>query len=254
MKIIFLAGKGDSTLYVYNAIIERFKVEKVIFEEPVSTKILIKGRIRRIGYIKVINQLFFQIFISKFLNFSSRKRKEFLMQKFKLNSTPIPENIRIDVPSVNSTMCIRMVSEIDPDVIIVNGTRIIGKKVLDSTKAIILNTHVGITPQYRGVHGGYWALANDDKENCGVTVHTVDKGVDTGAIVAQAIISPEKKDNFSTYPLYQYDKAIPLLLNTLENIQKDTFNTYVMKDVESKLYYHPTFTGYLYNFLVKGIK
>ena len=40
--------------------------------------------------------------------------------------------------------------------------------------------HAGITPQYRGVHGGYWAVVNNDPEHCGVTIHFVDKGIDTG--------------------------------------------------------------------------
>lgn len=254
MKIIFLAGKGDSTLYVYNAISKEFNVDRLIIEDTLSSKILIKGRLRRLGYFKVINQLFFQIFISKILNYLSKGRKKRLILKLNLDNSPIPKNLKVSVTSVNSKKCIDVINEIGPDVIIVNGTRIIGKKVLDSTNAIIINTHVGITPQYRGVHGGYWALANNDKPNCGVTIHTVDKGIDTGAIVAQATILPEKNDNFSTYPLHQYAAAIPLLLKSLESIQAGAFKTYTKEDVQSKLYYHPTFTSYLYNFLVKGVK
>ena len=39
-----------------------------------------------------------------------------------------------------------------PRVVIVNGTRIIQERVLQSVDAIFLNTHAGITPMYRGVH------------------------------------------------------------------------------------------------------
>ena len=34
---------------------------------------------------------------------------------------------------------------------------------LQSVEAIFVNTHVGITPKYRGVHGGYWSLVKNDK-------------------------------------------------------------------------------------------
>jgi folate-dependent phosphoribosylglycinamide formyltransferase PurN len=64
---------------------------------------------------------------------------------------------------------------INPDLVIVNGTRIISKKVLSSINSKFVNIHVGITPKYRGVHGTYWALVNNDVENSGVTVHFVDE-------------------------------------------------------------------------------
>ena len=46
---------------------------------------------------------------------------------------------------------------------VVNGTRILSRRMLESIDAVFLNMHVGITPKYRGVHGGYWALANGDR-------------------------------------------------------------------------------------------
>ena len=60
----------------------------------------------------------------------------------------------------------------------VNGTRIISSRVLDSIGCPIINTHAGITPRYRGVHGGYWALAEGHPEEVGTTVHLVDKGIE----------------------------------------------------------------------------
>jgi len=72
-----------------------------------------------------------------------------------------------------------------PDVVVVNGTRIIAEKVLHSVPATFLNTHSGITPLYRGAHGGYWALVKKDRANCGVTIHVVDAGIDTGGIVTK---------------------------------------------------------------------
>jgi methionyl-tRNA formyltransferase len=72
------------------------------------------------------------------------------------------------------------------DVIIVNGTRIISSKVLESMPALFINIH-GITLQY----GGAWsilALVSNDKENCGVIVDKLDQGIDTGEIITQCTI------------------------------------------------------------------
>jgi folate-dependent phosphoribosylglycinamide formyltransferase PurN len=62
-----------------------------------------------------------------------------------------------------------------------------------SINSKFVNIHVGITPKYRGVHGTYWALVNNDVENSGVTVHFVDEGIDTGNIINQAIVVPSKR-------------------------------------------------------------
>ncbi len=56
---------------------------------------------------------------------------------------------------------------------------------LAAIDAPFINYHAGINPKYRGQHPGYWALASDDAENAGVTIHLVDEGVDTGSVLYQ---------------------------------------------------------------------
>ncbi|MEM5568767.1 hypothetical protein AAF695_08410 [Aerococcus viridans] len=59
MKIIMLAGNGESALYMYNALKDQFNIEKVIIEEPTNRKTFIKKRIKNLGLVKVIGQIFF---------------------------------------------------------------------------------------------------------------------------------------------------------------------------------------------------
>jgi len=42
--------------------------------------------------------------------------------------------------------------------------------------------HPGICPQYRNAHGCFWALAQRDMVNVGMTLLKVDNGVDTGPV------------------------------------------------------------------------
>ena len=106
---------------------------------------------------------------------------------------------------------------------------------------------MGITPQYRGVHGGYWSLVCDDEKNFGVTIHKVDKGVDTGDIIYQDNITITKQDNFSTYPYIQIGVAIPLIKSALNDIVNNNLRTFNKHNVKSNLYYHPTRFRYIYN-------
>ncbi len=109
--------------------------------------------------------------------------------------------------------------------------------------------HVGITPKYRGVHGGYWALVNNDTSNCGVTIHLVDPGIDTGSVIYQQQIAVTGKDNFVTYPLLQLSAGLPLLMTAIDDILQGRL-TVKQGTGESRLWSHPTFGQYVYNRLV----
>lgn len=254
MKIVLLAGKGQSTLFMYNAINKIFPIEKVIIEDKITYKKLIEIRIKRLGFSKVINQLLFQMIIFKLLSLASKKRMNFLKEYYKLSEKSIEEVKLNYVSSVNNMECIAILNDLKPDIIIVNGTRIISSKVLESISALFINTHVGITPQYRGVHGAYWALVKDDKENCGVTIHKVDKGIDTGEIIKQATIEISEQDNFTTYPLHQYGVAIDLMKETLADYRNNGLKTFKKENVNSNMYYHPSLLEYFYFRFFRGVK
>src|SRR5678809_621983 len=42
--------------------------------------------------------------------------------------------------------------------------------------------HPGICPEYRNAHGCFWALANRDLGNVGMSLLKIDAGVDTGPV------------------------------------------------------------------------
>lgn len=249
-----LAGASNSTNYFYNALKSEFDIYKVLITDNPSKKQIINRRIKKFGYLHVINQLFFQVFAIKTLKFISNKKIKLKIKNLKLDNTQIPSEKIINVGQANSHKNIEILNEINPDIIIVNGTSIISTKVLNSTNAIFINIHVGITPEYRGVHGGYWALRNKDSNNFGVTVHLIDKGIDTGSIIYQDVTEVSKSDNFLTYPLIQFALAIPLVKKTLNDIKEDSLKSYKKSNVPSNLYYHPTLSGYLYGYIFKGVK
>jgi len=238
---------------MYNAINDEFGVQQVIFESNVSRLTFLKRRIKRIGLIKTFGQVIFQFILSPFLQRISITRANQIIRENNLDVSDIPCNKVFKVNSINEKKSIERIRKMKPDVIIVNGTRIISSKILKSTEAIIVNTHAGITPKYRGVHGGYWALVNKDLENCGVTVHLIDEGIDTGGILYQEKIIITDKDNFTTYPLLQLNKGIHLMKKTLLNVKEGKL-MHKVNISESKLWYHPTAWEYLYYRLILRVK
>jgi folate-dependent phosphoribosylglycinamide formyltransferase PurN len=246
-KIIFLASDCESSRWVYNALKQNFTLQKAIIETPVSKKTLIKNRIKRIGIVKVAGQIAFSILINPWLNFIAKKRKAELIHEYQLNNNDFVATDTTKVNSVNDEACMQLLMQLQPDIVIVNGTRIISKKILGCTNAIFINTHVGITPSYRGSHGGYWALYNNDAGNFGTTIHLVDAGVDTGGILKQIFLTPTKKDNFSTYPIIQIGGSINALIEVVEGCiakQPTVINNHLAK---GELYHQPTIWAYLLN-------
>ena len=253
--ITLIGRDGNSTRIIYNRLSKKYKVNVIIEGKSPILKI-IKYRINKMGYFKVMGQLIFILYSKIFMRLKSKKLINKLFIKYNLDSSPIPRSNIYYVNSVNSNACIKYLSSLSSKYIIVSGTRIISKKVLNAVNKIFLNIHVGITPNYRGVHGAYWALVNNDMQNLGVTLHIIDSGIDSGKVIAQKLIEISEHDNFITYPYIQLTKGIGLLENYLDNhFLNKNYSFEIITDFKnSNQFYHPTIWFYMYNYFFKSIK
>jgi folate-dependent phosphoribosylglycinamide formyltransferase PurN len=254
MTVVLMAGPGDSTHIVYNALIAKFDVTRVILENRVSRKQLLGRRVKRLGWPTVAGQTAFQALAVPLMTITSRMRIQRIKEKFGLDDSTPPVERTIRVTSANSEGAIAALKLAEPSVVVVNGTRILSKAVLSSVEAPFINLHTGITPAYRGVHVGYWALAERRPDLFGVTVHVVDEGIDTGGVVAQTTLEPEPADNFVTYPYLQLAAALPLLEKAVGDALAGAITLQAPAEGRSRLYYHPTLGQYLRNRLRYGIR
>ncbi|MCM4167317.1 Methionyl-tRNA formyltransferase [Arenibacter antarcticus] len=255
-KIVMITGEGEYPVMVYNYLNENnIAIGHLIIEDPIETQIFLKRRIKKLGVIKVFGQILHRLVIVPILKVTSTERIQKIKEIGRLNSI-LPNNVIISkVPSVNSKKCIDLLQELDPMLVVIVNTRILNKTTLSSISGKFINIHAGITPYYRGWHGGYWALVRKDTKNCGVTIHVVDDGIDTGKIVYQGIIQISKRDNYYTYPFLQLLIGLPLLKSAIEDLRDHKINNYKTDDVEiGTLFYHPTIWEYLYNRIVKKVK
>jgi len=96
------------------------------------------------------------------------------------------------VPDVNSREIQQLVADVRPTLGLVLGTRILGAEVIAAFgTAPLLNLHSGMTPTYRGTHGGAWALLDGRPDRVASTWHVVDLGIDTGRPVAHVPVAPQ---------------------------------------------------------------
>lgn len=253
MRVMLFCGKGTSSDIVFTHLKEHYNLAGLVTENPPSRKRLLKNRIKRLGMFTVMSQLLFIKLVVPFIKFTSKNRLAEVLSTLQPKNLDTFDN-KLSVSSINDDNVSDYLGEKQPEVIVVNGTRIIGKKLLSYINVPIINIHAGITPKYRGVHGGYWALVKKDIKNCGVTVHHVDRGIDTGNVICQRNICPTKKDSFVTYPFLQLKEGLICLDKALNKIKEKDLSVMDTSDIESTLFYHPTIWQYLYNRIVKGIK
>lgn len=247
-----LVGRDESSNILYHALKEEFDIVHVVMEAPVSRRLMLQRRLKRLGFMKVIGQLLFIVWI-RVMAFKAAKRIEVIKQSEGMDDTPINGGQVTAVATVNDDSVIAMLQTSRCDAVVVNGTRIIAEQVLKCIDVPFINIHAGITPKYRGVHGAYWALTQNDAAHCGVTVHLVDAGIDTGEVLYQVRIAVTDKDSFSTYPYLQLAKGIPLMRAALRNIFKNTVIVHRVA-LPSQLWYHPTLFEYACHFFSKRVK
>lgn len=254
IQVLFLAGPGPESEIVYHALKRAFAIPRVFCEAPRSRRLLLQRRLRRLGIRKVLGQLGFQLGIAPFLRLEGAGRIAEILASQGLEHGPINAPEVIDLPNLNTEEARRLLRRSDADVVVINGTSILSRATLDVLRAPILNTHVGITPHYRGVHGGYWALRQGDRTRFGVTVHLVDPGIDTGLILGQTISHPSRFDNFATYPYVQLAAGIPLLEDIITRQAHGELHPRKVNARGTPLWSHPTALDYLKGRFLEGVR
>ncbi len=255
MKLLILATDSVSTNIIYSYLSRHFEVSDVIIENKVSKKTFLTYRYKKLGLIKFMDQLLFLLIANKVLRFFVKSKISKLLLELNLDSSNIPKEKICKVSSINSSVVSEKIIRINPDFIIVSGTRIISKNILNSTNIKFINIHAGITPTYRGVHGAYWALVEKSKNLVGVTVHFLDAGVDTGVIISHKLIETNSNDNILTYPVKQLSEGLIELNKYLESVENNsTYFPNIINVNISKQWFHPGGLQYLYNRIIHGVK
>jgi methionyl-tRNA formyltransferase len=109
------------------------------------------------------------------------------------------------------------------DLVISYGYRhILKKHVIEGTVAPIINLHISYLPWNRGAHPNFWSFY--DCTPSGVTIHLIDEGVDTGAIIYQRYVNFTNEENtfYKTYERLLHEVE-QLFLDNLDEILLGNF-------------------------------
>lgn len=250
LKLFVLTGSSSHSHIVINSLREAAEVYNIRIENDFQR--MNEGRLKRYGIIKGIGQKLFIKFKKRLKN-RSQKRIYDIYDEFNLDDTTAPPDLT--VPDVHDARLLKTIRSLNADMVVLNCVSILPQSILDATKVPFINVHGGITPLYRGVFGGYWALREGNAHLVGSTVHRVDAGTDTGAILKQICFSITPDDNFCTYNTLHLAYGLKGLHQVIDYyIEHNQLPEPIQTDMPSKLRCHPTLFGYLFYRLFKGVK
>jgi methionyl-tRNA formyltransferase len=117
---------------------------------------------------------------------------------------------------------LQTMQDLKPDVIIVCGYQFyIPETLLNIPPQGVINFHTSLLPRHCGRHPGWQTIWYGDKET-GMTVHYMDKGLDTGDIIYQNKIPVLPGDTVDS--LYQriWDACEPLVKQLLDDLDNNS--------------------------------
>ena len=130
-----------------------------------------------------------------------------------------------------------------PDIIAFTGGGLIRKNILELSPRGVLNCHAGLLPRYRGMDVVEWAVleAEGQSPQTGITLHLMDRGVDTGPIVRSLPMSPQEGENLQNLRARYLPAMVQLMLEGLDGLRTGRFEPIPQSPTDGRQYFvmHP---------------
>jgi len=122
--------------------------------------------------------------------------------------------------SPNTSEFIQSLARLAPDLFIAVGyMNILKEQILAVPRIVAVNVHASLLPAYRGKHPVFWALRNGERW-VGLTIHEMDRGVDTGAIFYQVRVRTRANDSVTSLYDRIMDRSVCLMPRLIEDVTK----------------------------------
>lgn len=128
------------------------------------------------------------VIISEVSDIADEEREKFLKR---IEGNPIADSIEeqiselniphFEVPIHNSENVMPIIEDMELDLIVFGGTRIIRGEILEHPRNGVINSHPGLLPDCRGSASPAWSVYHDIP--IGSSTHFCDNGIDTGELL-----------------------------------------------------------------------
>ncbi len=164
----------------------------------------------------------------------------------------------IEPDTLNSGDTLAFLELAEVDTVVVYGTNLIKAPLIDRWKGRMINLHLGLSPYYRGTATNFYPLLNEEPEYVGATIHLLDSGIDSGAILRHARPKIVTTDQPHTIGCKAILAGIDAMISVLSDLDRGRLDPVPQWEVQSaRLYlrkdYHPRQVVELYRKLEAGL-
>ncbi len=159
---------------------------------------------------------------------------------------------------INTASTLEFLESGGVDCVLVYGTSLIRRPLIDRWPGRMINLHLGLSPYYRGTATNFYPLLNDEPEYVGATIHLIDPGIDSGAIFAHARPTISADDRPHTIGCKAIQAGIDTLIAVLNCLEQGGVRPVPQwRPAVARLYlrrdYHPRQVVELYGKLDEGL-
>ncbi len=213
MKIILLCGNKSNQLALAVKVRKEFNLIGIVKED--------KKEKRSLTLPYLVSKL-----ADRILFFKIASSWHALLTYYQKNYKPIKDVEELTTNNINSNDVVSFIKRLQPDLVMVSGTSLIKKNILElQPPKGIINLHTGLSPYVRGgPNCTNWCIANNSLHLIGNTVMWIDKGIDSGNIITSETVPFKGNESLNGIHLQVMEHAHQLYLKTLHCIQTNYEN------------------------------
>lgn len=140
---------------------------------------------------------------------------------------------------INSIDFLRNLSQFAPDIIINQTELLLKEEILGVPRIGVINRHASLLPHFRGRLASWWAHAQEPPEH-GVSIHFVDKDIDSGPIIVQRKFNIDPRVSYTRVLDILFEESGKLILEALEKLEQPNFSTISNDYKGTQTYLFPT--------------
>jgi folate-dependent phosphoribosylglycinamide formyltransferase PurN len=205
-------------------------------------------RAKRIGFWKVADEVLLRMIYTLCYGFGDARSLKKLLGDLQRR---LPATYRRPpihrIHDINSDAAVSLLKQLAPDVCVLMVNVILQEKTFSIPPLGMLVFHPGLTPEYRGPHSAFWATLNKEFWGIGWSLLRVNKGIDTGAVLAQG--SASEIDPLTETHVFMQHKShvegIPGVVQALRHLAAGESPTIDTAGRTSSNYTHPGLSDYM---------
>ena len=265
MKGVVILAASNYSLYSL-MVVEGLAAKGILIDRIVIKKLFNPLRVLteiKTGPVRFLKKVFTKLIFRHRTSLAASKHSlagKFAVGGFKAASlTEFSERTSTPISFCNDFHCEEILNKVAssaPRLIVFTGGGIIREPLLKLPSQGVINCHMGILPDYRGMDCYVWAILNDEYKKVGLSTHFMDSGIDTGPIISRFYLNIDEFSDINEIETALEANMPELMVETCVNVMLGECKYEIQHKTDGKQYFVPVkkFRKYANQKIIKSFR